>query len=384
MAGADRSSGKLIMTSFSVSVSSQKNSAPAGGCSESRAAYRASRAVCAEPPPLGRFGARDRIPAGTSRFYPQSVGREPKRRLVRPKAAGILRPFWGRAVHKLPIAGNPSEVQAGWRWRACKHGFGVTMKYVASSTVLRSQAHDAGEVATVWDGLISGHWSLVGRFDRDGKRHLLLRRNRAAERAAVTLTPHEASVVDYAVLGHSNKRMAYELAISQSNVSECLRRACAKLGVGTRAGLMELVSTKMATYAGAETRVALSFALPRPESATPAVLTASEQSVFRALLAGQSNSAIAASRGRASRTIANQVAAIFRKLHVSSRAELLASRAIRQSVHSFSVTPFPEGVALHIERAKQRPRRRLDPEATAAAAPFAIAARVGATATRAG
>lgn len=269
-----------------------------------------------------------------------------------------------------------------------KHGFGVTMKYVASSTVLRSQAHDAneahdaGEAATVWDGLMSGHWSLVGRFDRDGKRHLLLRRNRAAERAPVTLTPHEASVVDYAVLGHSNKRMAYELGISQPNVSECLRRACAKLGVGTRAGLMELVSTKMATYPGTETRVVLSFPLPRPESATPAILTASEQSVFRALLAGQSNSAIAASRGRASRTIANQVAAIFRKLHVGSRAELLASRAIRESVHSFSVTPFPESVGLHVERAKQRRRRR--PEASATTAAFASAVRAGVTAPRAG
>jgi DNA-binding NarL/FixJ family response regulator len=195
------------------------------------------------------------------------------------------------------------------------------------------------EAATVWDELVTGHWSLVDRFDRDGSRHLLLRRNRPAERASVTLTVREASVIGYAVLGHSNKRMAYELGISQSAVSECLRRAFAKLGVGMRAGLMELVATEVAVYAGTESQVMLSFPLPRPESATPAVLTASEQYVFRALLAGQSNAEIAASRGRSPRTIANQVAAVFRKLAVGSRSELLTMHAVRASVHSFSVSP---------------------------------------------
>jgi len=78
--------------------------------------------MCAEPPRLGRFGARDRVPAGTRRVYPESVGREPKRRLVGPKAAAILRYFWGGAVHKLPIAGNLGEVQAAWRWRAANTG----------------------------------------------------------------------------------------------------------------------------------------------------------------------------------------------------------------------------------------------------------------------
>jgi DNA-binding NarL/FixJ family response regulator len=198
----------------------------------------------------------------------------------------------------------------------------------------------ANEAATVWDGLVTAHWSLVDRFDRDGSRHLLLRRNSPAERASATLTSREASVVGYAVLGHSNKQMAYELGVSQSNVSECLRRACAKLGVGTRAGLMDLVSTELATYVGTETHVMLSFPLPRPESVTPAVLTASEQCVFRALLTGQSNAQIAASRGRSPRTIANQVAAVFRKLAVGSRSELLTTHALRASVHSFSVSPF--------------------------------------------
>lgn len=43
-----------------------------------------------------------------------------------------------------------------------------------------------------------------------------------------------------------------------------------------------------------------------------------------ALLYGQSNEQIAARRRTSSRTIANQVAALFRKLGVGSQAELVA------------------------------------------------------------
>ena len=42
------------------------------------------------------------------------------------------------------------------------------------------------------------------------------------------------------------------------------------------------------------------------------------------MLAGMSTTAIAAERGRAERTIANQIAAIYRKLGVGSRSELAA------------------------------------------------------------
>jgi DNA-binding NarL/FixJ family response regulator len=63
---------------------------------------------------------------------------------------------------------------------------------------------------------------------------------------------------------------------------------------------------------------------PHAAFAAPATLTSTEQAIFSALLSGQSKQQIAASRGRAVRTIANQVAAIFQKLGVGSRVELVA------------------------------------------------------------
>lgn len=53
-------------------------------------------------------------------------------------------------------------------------------------------------------------------------------------------------------------------------------------------------------------------------------LTEAEQQVALAALAGLSNAEIGRLRGSSPRTVANQLATIFRKLGVSSRAELAA------------------------------------------------------------
>jgi DNA-binding NarL/FixJ family response regulator len=68
--------------------------------------------------------------------------------------------------------------------------------------------------------------------------------------------------------------------------------------------------------------------LSYPARATelPATLTSTELEIYRAVLAGHSNAKIATERERSLRTVANQVAAIFAKLGVSSRAELIAGR----------------------------------------------------------
>jgi DNA-binding NarL/FixJ family response regulator len=68
--------------------------------------------------------------------------------------------------------------------------------------------------------------------------------------------------------------------------------------------------------------VVLSFDLP--EVPLPAQLTAAERAVATALLNGLRNAEIARARGTSVRTVATQVAAIFRKLGVMSRAELVA------------------------------------------------------------
>ena len=109
-------------------------------------------------------------------------------------------------------------------------------------------------------------------------------------------------------------------------------------GTGRRKQRVHLPSLEGARSAGAEppssglraTRFRLAgddyvvLSYPRTAIAAPPELTSTERAVFSALLAGQSNQQIATSRDRALSTVANQVAAIFAKLGVGSRAELVA------------------------------------------------------------
>jgi DNA-binding CsgD family transcriptional regulator len=82
---------------------------------------------------------------------------------------------------------------------------------------------------------------------------------------------------------------------------------------------------------GREQFVVMSYPVATPDGA--AELTQAERIVLRQMLEGMSNAQIAADRGRALRTVINQVASIFAKLGVHSRAELalLFARNVEQS-----------------------------------------------------
>jgi DNA-binding NarL/FixJ family response regulator len=60
-------------------------------------------------------------------------------------------------------------------------------------------------------------------------------------------------------------------------------------------------------------------------------LTEAERAVIAGILQGKTNAQIAKDRGRAVRTIANQIASAFRKLSVRSRSELAAALALDDS-----------------------------------------------------
>ena len=73
---------------------------------------------------------------------------------------------------------------------------------------------------------------------------------------------------------------------------------------------------------GGEQLVVLSY----PIRATSSLrgLSGAEKEIVAGVLAGLSNASIARRRGTATRTVANQLAALYRKLGVGSRRELVA------------------------------------------------------------
>jgi DNA-binding CsgD family transcriptional regulator len=102
--------------------------------------------------------------------------------------------------------------------------------------VRRARSPDAA-LAT-WQALVHGRWSLVDRFESDGRTFLIAKANPPEPPAVAKLTPRESAVVALAALGRSNKLIAYELGLSLGTVGTYLLRAQRRLNLHSRAALI--------------------------------------------------------------------------------------------------------------------------------------------------
>lgn len=92
-----------------------------------------------------------------------------------------------------------------------------------------------GEAKTVFHQLGAKAWA--SRADRE------LRALGAPEARSAALTPQESAVADLAATGLSNKQIAESLFLSPRTVSTHLSRTFSKLGISTRAGLRDALSS---------------------------------------------------------------------------------------------------------------------------------------------
>lgn len=99
---------------------------------------------------------------------------------------------------------------------------------------------DDQEALELWRVLVRGEWSLVDRFERDGRRYLVAHRNAPNLRDPRGLKPRERQVVALTALGHSLKLIAYELGLSTSRVWTIRARAMRKLGLRSVVELAQL------------------------------------------------------------------------------------------------------------------------------------------------
>ncbi len=177
-----------------------------------------------------------------------------------------------------------------------------------------------------WEGLVDGRWSLVDRFDTDGKRFVVAVRNDPAHADPRGLTMREREVAEFVGLGRSTKEIAYILGVSYSAVTNLTARAQDKLALTSRAELAAFFApsgfrAKLAEVAlSGETLLFGSFPLVNQRQVEK--LTQAEREIVAHLVAGSTNSDIAQRRQTSENTVANQVHAIFLKLGVHSRAEL--------------------------------------------------------------
>lgn len=113
--------------------------------------------------------------------------------------------------------------------------------HLASGLRMRAQLApvDFDDAVSVWDALLEGRLAVTDRFDRDGRRFVVVRTTEAHDRAALTV--RERQVLGSVVRGHSNKRIALDLGVSESTVSTALRGAARKLGVRSRVELARIL-----------------------------------------------------------------------------------------------------------------------------------------------
>jgi len=190
-----------------------------------------------------------------------------------------------------------------------------------------ASTRDSAHVFDLWCALVSGCWSLVERYESDGRRVFVAWRNDPRVAIDRRLTPREAQVVCYASLGHANKLIAYELGIELSTVATHLAAAQVKLGATSRLALIELVRTLReqapgrgdahAFQVGGET-----FAVTSRRLETWEGLSSAQTEIANCLMRGMSNVEIAEARGTSVQTVANQITALYRRLGVNSRSEL--------------------------------------------------------------
>jgi DNA-binding CsgD family transcriptional regulator len=106
-----------------------------------------------------------------------------------------------------------------------------------------SRARSCPEFALgLWAELVAGRWTLLDRFDSDGRRYLIAHRNDPCLAEQASLTFRERDVIDLVLVGHSNKYIAGELEISESTVSEHLSIALQKLNLRSAGELSQVAS----------------------------------------------------------------------------------------------------------------------------------------------
>ena len=202
---------------------------------------------------------------------------------------------------------------------------------------------DPGGALDTWRAFVDGRCPLVLSFDCEG-RHFMILRPAGVGVCASGLTARERQVVLYRARGYALKFIAYELGLTASTISSCVASARSKLGLRSDVELIATFSQpdppgqpeqhaepelcaprglrKSALVHKGTHLLVLSFL--RCDFEVPACLSDAERYVLGFLLSGEPMAKIAARRGTSLHTVCNQVASIYKKVGVGSRAELVS------------------------------------------------------------
>jgi DNA-binding NarL/FixJ family response regulator len=194
-------------------------------------------------------------------------------------------------------------------------------------------SHETVELSQVWRGLVGRSETVSDHFQTPERHYVLLQRSAMA----LARRPLRAQVLERVLLGDSQKSVAIERQLAASTIAVASKEALRAMGVQTSTsrapfsiGLLVHAHHELAVISkgrvshlppGSGLRV---VSIPRLDKWLCATLSPSEFEVLRLRADGLSHAEIARCRRSSLRTVANQVAAAFRKLGVSGRTELIS------------------------------------------------------------
>ena len=193
-----------------------------------------------------------------------------------------------------------------------------------------------------WSALWSGEWTVVDHVE-GAPSHAIVCDAAPIRPTGPLLSREEIELAVGRARGVSLKAMAADSGRSMTTVSNLLARVRRRLMLRSDAQLVFLFGGAdrgdvipppaglRATIEGYGSGERLFLHYQWPSWRLPPTLSGAERTVVLDLLDGASRRDIAFSRGTSPRTVANQMASIFRKLRVSSRVELLAALRCRQA-----------------------------------------------------
>ena len=214
-----------------------------------------------------------------------------RRRLGQPVADAVMQPG-GRVVH---AEGEAVGSVARDRLReAC---------LARERARTRRTRADADEALGLWQALVAGRWSLVDRFESDGRRYVVARRNEPAAVGPLALTPRERRVVAHLVQGDSGKNRRVRprsgsvggvggRAVRPPQAARPQRRGAVAGPPDGERSMRRPPSSVRAFRLDHEGDELLVLSVPL-ERDVPALLSAAEREVARAIVRGASNAEIA-------------------------------------------------------------------------------------------
>ncbi|HEY3254893.1 MAG TPA: helix-turn-helix transcriptional regulator [Polyangiaceae bacterium] len=215
----------------------------------------------------------------------------------------------------------------------------AVVRLMQEQTLFHS-AEDSFEMAELWRRLVGGQLFVSSSYCAAGRCFAELETRHGPLRPASRLVKN----LERVFLGTSQKVLVHELGVTNATIATGCARALSTMTndqLVSRAPILIVMAAHAAHGAKLEparvdaqlegTRRLISCVLPGASLATR--LTPCEFAVARLLIEGKTHVEIAAARGTAMRTTANQLASIFSKLGVSGRGEL-RSKAIAEASSS--------------------------------------------------